>query len=78
MNLKIDKGIQIPESRKLSIWKPFVARMEHGDSVLMDSKKMADRLAAAIRKYGFKCRIRKQPGSKYRVWKIDPSKEVKE
>ncbi len=66
--MNIDKIIPIPDAKSQPNWADTIKKMEPGDSVLVETPKLAKGLAQALRNQGFQQVTRRVEGG-YRVWK---------
>ena len=76
LEIKIEKNVPMPARMEATLQYPFLASLEVGDSMLLPSKKVADRIQSAIYNYSktfengkFSSSIRKAEGNDFRVWK---------
>jgi hypothetical protein len=67
----IDRGVQLSAvQRKASRYEALAARMQPGDSVLLEDIAKAGALSVKIRKLGGKAAHRRQPDGRVRVWRM--------
>lgn len=68
MNLKIDKGIEIPVLGELAAQ---LQPMEVGDSVVVETTSQASSILTTLRRSNRKGTQRKLEDGAYRVWRIE-------
>lgn len=70
MDIKIEKGVPIPEGRKTSQMREIARQMEPGDSVLVPTVEARNGLYSHLRSIGCKSTSRKLSDGTYRLWRI--------
>lgn len=70
-DLVVEEGIPVTHTSHDTELKKFIVSMPKYSSVEFQDYKEARLLGGCIRYYGYRANVRKQPGSKYRVWKMD-------
>lgn len=68
---KIEKGVPVPALKATHSWIPLVEAMVEGDSVVVESEKVAQGLVVAMNRKGIRIRTAKEPGEpggRVRVW----------
>lgn len=70
MDIKIEKGVPIPEERKTSQMRQVARQMQIGDSVVVYELKDRNGLYSHLRSIGHKSTSRKLSDGTYRIWRI--------
>ena len=72
MDIKIEKGIPIPEGRnRWGRWTPTIEAMEVGNSIVLDNRKLAYTFIACGRNRGFSYKSCKLNDGTIRIWRTE-------
>ena len=70
MDIKIEKGVPIPEARRTSHIRQLAKQMQVGDSVVVPTVEAGNSLYSHLRSIGHKSTSRKLSDGTYRLWRI--------